>query len=300
MHLDELRARLRAMQAPRLDDVAALALPCLALHSRHPTGGSRTRLGGLPELPIGQPWPRSAAGTPMTFVGQLDLAELSSTPLAGELPGRGILGWFYDTQATSERPEFATTFAVDPDATHRAEAPDGTELVAAREVTMRPAWSLPPSNCDAFLHRFDDQADRNAYGEFRDEWDLDDEPHGHRLFGYASALDDPYVGTALDVDPSLHERWFALSVAERAQKRGGGSRRTHGGGLQVSTVRNVLGARHGLGRRRLAVVPVSSRRVAGGQVPPGRSLSRSCSLVSAFVALSSKGRTPPTDKVVKT
>lgn len=221
MHLDELRARLRAMQAPRLDDVAALALPCLALHSRHPTGGSRTRLGGLPELPIGQPWPRSAAGTPMTFVGQLDLAELSSTPLAGELPGRGILGWFYGTQATSERPEFATTFAVDPDATHRAEAPDGTELVAAREVTMRPAWSLPPSNCDAFLHRFDDQADRNAYGEFRDEWDLDDEPHGHRLFGYASALDDPYVGTALDVDPSLHERWFALSVAERAQKRGG-------------------------------------------------------------------------------
>lgn len=215
----ELEKLLRRRGAPRADEIAALALPCLRLDTEPAIGELRTQIGGLPSLAPDQIWPCSTEGAPMTFIGQLDLSDLDPTPIAGELPRRGLIGWFFDTEAslTQGPPEFAMTFAVDPSEVHRVAPPPGARVLAASAVSLRPAWSLPSGGIEcpfiASLALTSDE--RKVYRELREEWELDGEPSGHRLLGYAAAFDDPYVGTALDFDPELHARWFAGPPQQR-------------------------------------------------------------------------------------
>ena len=54
-----------------------------------------SRLGGDPDLPTGAEWPRKS-GVPLSFVAQLDLAELTPYDLEGVLPSDGLLSFFYD------------------------------------------------------------------------------------------------------------------------------------------------------------------------------------------------------------
>jgi uncharacterized protein YwqG len=61
-----------------------------------------SKLGGLPWLPDGMPWPRHAkTGEPLHFLAQIDLGGLPKTPLAGarraeRLPESGLLLFFAD------------------------------------------------------------------------------------------------------------------------------------------------------------------------------------------------------------
>jgi uncharacterized protein YwqG len=50
-----------------------------------------SRFGGLPDLPAGRPWPERE-GQLLTFIGQIDLAEVSRLPVP--LPERGLLSFF--------------------------------------------------------------------------------------------------------------------------------------------------------------------------------------------------------------
>ena len=62
-----------------------------------PLGSSH--LGGLPDLPRGQEWVRNTqTGDPMTFVGQINLAEVAAAT-ESRLPASGILFFFYDLEA---------------------------------------------------------------------------------------------------------------------------------------------------------------------------------------------------------
>jgi hypothetical protein len=56
-----------------------------------PAEGVRSRLGGPPLLPAGEPWPTTDDGVPLSFLGALDLAEL---PSHGPLPAIGWLLFF--------------------------------------------------------------------------------------------------------------------------------------------------------------------------------------------------------------
>ena len=55
-----------------------------------------SRLGGLPDLPLGMTWPLSGKGEPLAFVAQLRMEEVASGDAEGALPRQGHLFFFYD------------------------------------------------------------------------------------------------------------------------------------------------------------------------------------------------------------
>ena len=57
--------------------------------------GGISRLGGLPDLPEGVEWP-AAAGEPLGFLGQIDLAQVAPFDKEGLLPATGFLYFFFD------------------------------------------------------------------------------------------------------------------------------------------------------------------------------------------------------------
>ena len=70
-------------------------LPQLATTGPLPVGASR--LGGLPDLPAATEWP-TGENRPLSFLAQLNLAELAAHPAAAALPTAGWLSFFYDAQ----------------------------------------------------------------------------------------------------------------------------------------------------------------------------------------------------------
>jgi len=99
--------RLPPALAPIADEVRALARPCVHLVAEQvgePLAATASKFGGVPYLPEDHAWPRCPSGEPMTFIGQLNFAEIAAT-LAGrnetpppDTPTRGILSFFYDME----------------------------------------------------------------------------------------------------------------------------------------------------------------------------------------------------------
>ena len=66
----------------------------------HPLGDTSTpsgvsRLGGVPDLPSGVAWP-ARKDAPMSFIAQVNLADLANFTPAQDLPKSGLLSFFYD------------------------------------------------------------------------------------------------------------------------------------------------------------------------------------------------------------
>ena len=80
------------------DAMQTRLLPSLSMVLTEATNSpTRSRLGGLPDLPLGDAWPVSD-GVTLAFIGQLDLSELPSATLKQSLPRHGILLFFYDAE----------------------------------------------------------------------------------------------------------------------------------------------------------------------------------------------------------
>ncbi|MFW6775181.1 YwqG family protein [Nocardioides sp. CPCC 205120] len=95
----ELAERLAAVGlAGRTDVLAALARPSARLHTLDGAsdrdGGSR--LGGEPDLRADDEWPRDHRGRPLSFLLQVDLAEVHAALGPNDLPDAGLLSFFYD------------------------------------------------------------------------------------------------------------------------------------------------------------------------------------------------------------
>jgi uncharacterized protein YwqG len=81
-----------------------------------------SRMGGLPDLPRELTWPRWKT-KPLSFVAQINLAELPIIPDRDLLPGKGMLYYFYDAARESignrqdEKESFAVLYA-NPDTSH--------------------------------------------------------------------------------------------------------------------------------------------------------------------------------------
>jgi Domain of unknown function (DUF1963) len=81
--------------------LTVMGLPHEAEHLAHevaatglllePAHGTRSRLGGPPLLPAGEPWPATADGVPLSFLAAIELSEL---PPDGPLPPAGWLLFF--------------------------------------------------------------------------------------------------------------------------------------------------------------------------------------------------------------
>lgn len=108
---------------------------------------SPTKFGGLPTLPPEMEWPRQKqSGTPLHFLGQIDLSKLPSTPLGFSsgptLPKSGLLLFFADMVE-----EMLWNENGGPSAT--------TRVVFANQAGPE---RLPPDGIPEILHGFGEQA----------------------------------------------------------------------------------------------------------------------------------------------
>jgi len=62
------------------------------------THSGASKLGGEPDLPAAVPWPVRPGSEPLTFLAQLNLAELSTYGSGLPLPDDGLLLFFYDAE----------------------------------------------------------------------------------------------------------------------------------------------------------------------------------------------------------
>jgi hypothetical protein len=78
-------------------DVERWARPCIELFTKAASKAASkvgaSRLGGAPDMPADTKWPQGAGG-PMTFVAQLDCADLAPFDSAKLLPDEGMLAFF--------------------------------------------------------------------------------------------------------------------------------------------------------------------------------------------------------------
>jgi uncharacterized protein YwqG len=76
-------------------------LPSLRLHLRPTTDnvGPHSKIGGCPATPKDFVWPKREDGRPLTFLCQINLAELQGfKPVHKLLPRNGVLSFFYDVE----------------------------------------------------------------------------------------------------------------------------------------------------------------------------------------------------------
>jgi len=59
-----------------------------------PVGASK--MGGEPDLPAGMEWPRTAEGVALSFIAQINFAQVHPYDIDGRLPEKGMLWFFYD------------------------------------------------------------------------------------------------------------------------------------------------------------------------------------------------------------
>ncbi|NIP57761.1 MAG: DUF1963 domain-containing protein, partial [Gemmatimonadetes bacterium] len=152
----EIRAALRAGPlAPRTEEIAALARPCVHLLTDPVTvsalSPATSRIGGVPDLPPGVEWPRWK-GEPQSFIAQLDLADVAGLPGTRLLPGAGSLVFFYTARQDtwgfdpSDRGSWSVIHAPPGADLTRTEppgpVPDGGRFRSCA-VTFRSTQSLP-------------------------------------------------------------------------------------------------------------------------------------------------------------
>ena len=102
-----LHMRLSAAGLGRVaNDIIRLSMPSIRMDCRRasdqtevPLGGSR--LGGEPDLRSGLNWP-AWQGSPMAFIGQVNLADIAPHDEEGHLPHSGLLSFFCAIDDTAE------------------------------------------------------------------------------------------------------------------------------------------------------------------------------------------------------
>lgn len=102
--IDEFRDRLGAVGLGHAaDDLAALVRPSCRLvldpSIDNATVGA-SRLGGIPDLATGTEWPTGPDG-PLSFIAQINLAEVTDVMPSSGLPATGLLAFFYDAVSQS-------------------------------------------------------------------------------------------------------------------------------------------------------------------------------------------------------
>ena len=189
----------------RAPAIRAALLPSLRLvpSGAAPKPGS-SRLGGLPDLRSGVEWPRNGK-KPLSFVAQVNLAELPRVERADALPAEGLLSFFYDLakmpwgEKPAEHAAIAVIFTPPGAALGTAKRPK--DLVAPDKYTnvdLEPTpvraeteWTLPFVRTREFRAMGIEEAEvpsymDHIYGAMSEVWPGEEEPY-HRMFGHADA-----------------------------------------------------------------------------------------------------------------
>ncbi len=130
---------------------------------------SRSRLGGVPDLPPGFVWP-SWHGRELGFLAQLDLAAVAAVDTTTILPRQGLMLFFYDLAArpsglSPTHRESCRVLVVDGDlaaAETHAPALRACPLELSRELMLPGGWSFHAEELDLAPE------ERDAWDELRD------------------------------------------------------------------------------------------------------------------------------------
>lgn len=142
---------------PYSERIVALARDSVLLVPKAQASASAASwLGGEPELPEAVAWPVRRDGSPLAFLGQIDLGELARFPAAKALRPTGQLLFFFDvakrpgafwTGGTAEDGDAARVLYIDPSQeTHRRAPPPGCAAFAARPLNFAKALTIPSVN----------------------------------------------------------------------------------------------------------------------------------------------------------
>jgi uncharacterized protein YwqG len=197
-----------------------LLLPSLRLRSAGPTApdSTGTRFGGLPLLAAGTGWPHSPSGQPQSF-----LAQLNSNDVSKLLPADTLLAFFYDVeeQPWGFDPADAGGWRVIATPVAEARPQSGpAEAFAPLAAVADPVDTVP----DRWEEPIDEPASRNrsehkeAYEEFYDAAERDDEIAVHRVFGWPEIIQNPMQRecqlASNGVNTGTPEGWRDPRVAE--------------------------------------------------------------------------------------
>lgn len=129
-----------------LREIQDRAAPCVRLAAQ---GTGRSQIGGLPDLGAGLDWP-VWNGRVLSFLAQIDLAELSAAQGPDWLPGHGMLFFFYDEEeggwgfSPNDKGSFAAVYDPATDGPKdRAPPEPAPEPFPVQFVAMCPSMSLP-------------------------------------------------------------------------------------------------------------------------------------------------------------
>jgi uncharacterized protein YwqG len=224
MTIDDLIARARAHGFEDLEAIERLARSAVVLTpSSGDWGKTRSRFGGLPDLPASVPWPQYK-GRSQAFIAQIELSSRPPVAVQLGLPQEGLLLFFYDAEQSTWGfdPKDAGSFAVMflPESTPPTERTDWpadlpdyaryqVSFLSSVETVMLPPWDsrlvqelhLDPERLDAYQNLLDELsggawASRGLLGghpdQIQNDMPLDCELVSARIYcGDGSAYQDP-------------------------------------------------------------------------------------------------------------
>lgn len=154
-----------------------------------------SRFGGRANLLPDVAWPTGNNGQPLTFLGQINLADIA--PYLQQFPAQGLLSFFYDVKNKpwgnfEEREGWRVFFAAAPEQTVVASLPTNDDLpvLPLCQVEMRPEMTLPaPRSIELNKLPLTDDL-WEPYLDLRNElldW-LDPDLTTHRIGGHPDAI----------------------------------------------------------------------------------------------------------------
>ncbi len=185
-----------------LEFLNSLRIPAIAISAS--AEAKLSRVGGLPSLPDGVPWPEWK-DKPLAFLCQIDLTEIPEACERQGLPASGMLYFFYNQEQETwgfdpkDKGSWQVVHASAPSDAPRA-APDGLGkdyVYTEKPVTFTPVETYPDWQDDRVggLNLNDSQGDQYielCSGVFQDN-------PTHHLFGYPS----PVQGNDMDLECQL-------------------------------------------------------------------------------------------------
>jgi predicted DNA-binding WGR domain protein/uncharacterized protein YwqG len=174
----ELRELTLSVTGCDAEDVRGLLRPAIAIAANTGAPAGQSKIGGRPDLPAGFEWPRlPELDDHMTFILQLNLAQLAPLDLEGVLPKQGLLSLFADTDPESEESawfyfEGDVSPAELPEDLVSSTRDDHVAELPEHALTFRSRWTLPSR--DWFEQHLSDD-DIEAIQPLRELIDDDDE-----------------------------------------------------------------------------------------------------------------------------
>lgn len=220
-----------------------LATPGLRLRGA-PDGRSRSRVGGVPDLPAGMAWPRRGPDA-LGFIAQIDLADVARLYPASPLPRAGLLSFFYDARqqpwgyAAEHRGAWRVVH-VEASGTYPATPPHDLPAEARFEplvVSLVPEMKLPTLASEAVASLELRDRERLGYSALLGDVEQAQRDGGeppHRLLGHPDPIQGEMEGevqlVANGIDADGPEAYDSPE-AKRLLREGGGWRLL----LQVSS-----------------------------------------------------------------